>query len=516
MGIQPLKRVFVSYNHSDGQQVTDAVEGILLELTAVVDRDCRFLELGCEFTTEIVRRIRATDIFVVILTKEAAKSPWICAEVGIAFDLGKRIVPLLVDGFITPDFLLPYLYGRHSHNIRQPITNEERETLRSKFVRLLQASSDNNAEMLPDLANTAQQQTNWITNNQYLEFWLEHGRSVNLRPPRHWSHHTPYFSQDIASLAVADVSWEDAQVFCDWAGCRLLLQDEIVKGLLINSFAKCPDIWIDGGTHDEKMIVLSETGRQVKVKGRDFRSPTLGFATAPLSKIHESEPIWMEGCNALSSIDMPMLRILADRHKIPNAWFAPIAHYAAASDSITDFRIGRDCVTNTQYWQFAKTGAIPYPRHWSHNWISKWKQPFPPRIANCPVVNVHFEHAQAYARWKKASLPNLIQRRYAVQFGHGGLYAWGTDFIATRCNSLESDRGELACVDEFALGASSLGIRQLCGNNWEWVIAPDGKAVLCGGSYRDRCEYWSAACVYCDPILAPIETDLIGFRIVFQ
>jgi formylglycine-generating enzyme required for sulfatase activity len=78
---------------------------------------------------------------------------------------------------------------------------------------------------------------------------------------------------------------------------------------------------------------------------------------------------------------------------------------------------------------------------------------------------------------------------------------------------LESGRGSLAGVDEFPLGDSPEGVRQLCGNVWEWVTGSAGRFEIRGGSYQTACELWGLAYAFrqTDPKFSASD---VGFRVV--
>jgi Uncharacterized conserved protein len=501
-------RIFLSYSHVDGSQVAEQVERILLGLNVEVERDSRFLELGADFAPEITRRIRAADALIVVVSEAVAQSQWVPVEVGIAFDLGKRIIPLVVDDTVTPDALLPYIHGRHGLKIQASLSEVEQGRLHAEFASLLKTSEI--ADASPNQSSKRlHPQINWVTNDQYLQFILAMGRSQ--RPP-HWSRHAPYFSPQVTDAPVTGVTWDDTQAFCDWVGNRLPLPVELVEAPLPMPSGACREAWVAGGTANQKQLVAAGTGQRSGIKPRTFSAPTLGFATAPLPTVNRRGLVWVGGTEKLPAIDLPKLHALAGRYKVPFVFVTPIARSAGADQPVPGFWIDSDCITNEDYWEFARMSTVRYPRHWSKEWMPRWGQPFPLRLAHCPVVNVRFDEALAYVRWKNSRLPSLEQRRWATQYGHGGAYPWGADYSAERCNSIESGRGELARIDEFADGASALGVRQLSGNNWEWIVGPAGQPLLCGGSYGNPCEFWGVAGAYLDPQTLPVAPELIGFR----
>lgn len=63
-----------------------------------------------------------------------------------------------------------------------------------------------------------------ITNDQYARF----AKATHHAPPSHWEAPEPPAS--LLQAPVTYVTWEDAQAFCEWAGCRLPSEAEWEKG----------------------------------------------------------------------------------------------------------------------------------------------------------------------------------------------------------------------------------------------------------------------------------------------
>jgi formylglycine-generating enzyme required for sulfatase activity len=53
----------------------------------------------------------------------------------------------------------------------------------------------------------------------------------------------------------------------------------------------------------------------------------------------------------------------------------------------------------------------------------------------------------------------------------------------------------------------------MAGNVWEWVVSPNGKPELRGGSYLTSCEFWGSAFAFKRASHDMKALD-IGFRIV--
>ncbi len=124
------------------------------------------------------------------------------------------------------------------------------------------------------------------------------------------------------------------------------------------------------------------------------------------------------------------------------------------------------------------------------------------------------EDAQAYCIWSKTRLPSWLEWERAASGLARQPFPWGIDYSAARCNSVESGRGSLVAVDEYPLGDSPEGVRQLCGNVAEWAVGPQ-EFELRGGSHRMPCEIWGLAYAFRQPELEFHAPD-VGFRVVID
>ena len=145
---------------------------------------------------------------------------------------------------------------------------------------------------------------------------------------------------------------------------------------------------------------------------------------------------------------------------------------------IVNYRFGlaRFAVTNEEFREFR-------PAH-----------QYPPREARCPVVNVSWQEARDFCRWKSQKegqtyrLPMHHEWELACRGLAGRKYPWGDAYSPYWCNSLESGWGRPVDVDSLPQGASPEGIYHLCGNVFEWLS--NGEAV--GGGYNATCNTYGA------------------------
>lgn len=125
-----------------------------------------------------------------------------------------------------------------------------------------------------------------------------------------------------------------------------------------------------------------------------------------------------------------------------------------------------------QWWQFIK-GAC-------------WKHPFGPGgnkggiIKDCPVVQVSYEDAAAYARWAGKRLPTEAEWEFAARGGKpGNLYTWGNELKPGGKWMANIFQGQFPGEDIGADGfkgiapvkqypSNGYGLYDMAGNVWEW------------------------------------------------
>jgi len=133
-------------------------------------------------------------------------------------------------------------------------------------------------------------------------------------------------------------------------------------------------------------------------------------------------------------------------------------------------------------------GPVPLNNHlqwWSYVPGADWRHPEGPRSSivgreKCPVVQVAYPDAVAYAKWAGKRLPTEAEWEFAARGGLSGkLYAWGNEFRPGgkyMANTYQGrfpmqDTGEdgfagIAPVAQFP--PNGYGLYDMAGNVWQW------------------------------------------------
>ena len=133
---------------------------------------------------------------------------------------------------------------------------------------------------------------------------------------------------------------------------------------------------------------------------------------------------------------------------------------------LTGYFIDQYEVTNTKYRDFyqQQTNRIYEPKSWT---INGYNSP------NQPVVNVDWESANAYCRWKGGRLPTGDEWERAARYTDGRLYPWGNTFYENYAYTAETSTNYPVEVGRYASGKSIEGVYDLVGNVKEWTDDSD-------------------------------------------
>jgi formylglycine-generating enzyme required for sulfatase activity len=189
---------------------------------------------------------------------------------------------------------------------------------------------------------------------------------------------------------------------------------------------------------------------------------------------------------------------------------------------LTGYWIYKYPVTVAQYQRFCiRTGReMPPVPEFDRMWFKK----------DCPIVNVSWNDAQAYARWSGKRLPTEAEWEFAAR---GGLeqmrYPWGDALTPNdehRMNVWQGtfpsqnteDDGYRGTAPVDAFPPNPYGLYNMTGNVWEWCAGrwseADPSAVSRGGSYLCHASYCRRYRVSArQPQSAEDSTGNLGFRV---
>lgn len=156
--------------------------------------------------------------------------------------------------------------------------------------------------------------------------------------------------------------------------------------------------------------------------------------------------------------------------------------------SVPAFQIGRWPVTNHQYRYYLErqSADVRLPRGFERRGDMVFLDGLEP---SAPVVDVTWEEAMAYCRWRGGRLPTADEWEAAARGMNGHAFPWGDRFDPDRCSAVGNGSPGPEPVFARPSGASSFGIEDLCGNVFEWTATEVGgprgpsRLVVVGGSW---------------------------------
>jgi serine/threonine protein kinase/formylglycine-generating enzyme required for sulfatase activity len=207
----------------------------------------------------------------------------------------------------------------------------------------------------------------------------------------------------------------------------------------------------------------------------------------------------------------------------------PLQEKPAHQIKVQSFFMDKTEVTNAEYAEFVRETNYPPPAHWSGT------RP-PQGIEQWPVVNVTFEDANAFARWRSKRdnlpyrLPTEEEWEYAARNGdRNDLYPWGKGWKDNL--AVLKGEGTPSAVGSRPDGKNRWDVVDLIGNVWEWTSSKvsaypgnpttipsstqDWMAIRGGGYFSDPADKDNPVSSCMRSFITPTAKNTqLGFRLV--
>ena len=88
--------VFISYSRKD-IEIAEQISKKLISAGNMVWMDTGGIQTGAQFQEVITDAIKASGVFILIASENSYNSQWVSRELNYAYNLGKRIIPIIID-----------------------------------------------------------------------------------------------------------------------------------------------------------------------------------------------------------------------------------------------------------------------------------------------------------------------------------------------------------------------------------------------------------------------------------
>lgn len=131
------------------------------------------------------------------------------------------------------------------------------------------------------------------------------------------------------------------------------------------------------------------------------------------------------------------------------------------------FLIDRTEVTNAQYASCVRAGACPPPT--ATDSATRERYYGNAAFSNYPVLNVFWNHANAYCKWQGKRLPTEAEWEKAARGPDMQFFPWGNNPTTCELANIDNCVGDTVAVGSYPQNASPYGALDMIGNVREWV-----------------------------------------------
>ncbi len=164
--------------------------------------------------------------------------------------------------------------------------------------------------------------------------------------------------------------------------------------------------------------------------------------------------------------------------------------------TVAPFALARTPVLNREFAAFVEDGGYRRPELWTGEgrawredagaehpvywrrsgggWERRVFDRWEPLPGDHPVIHVNLHEAEAYCRWAGRRLPTEAEWEFAAAGPEKRLHPWGADPPGPDRANLDALRGGTTPAGALPAGDTPEGLRQMCGNVWEWTATPFG------------------------------------------